>query len=267
MSQSFIIRNEERGHDLIKSDGSRSSYIAGHPDGFVTRASSFNFHEYQGGRPGFGTIRVFGDEVFHGAGCGYNMHPHHNFAICAFVFGGQLTHVNTAGEGMVDQLRAGDYYVFSAGSGGKHSELSITTEDMQAIYLWVLPEQLYLPPSYHRGHFDFRRRRNELVQLVGNADGALPIPQDLRVSRLIADKGRTFRYAPRTLGHGTYVFVREGRIGCSGTELGHRDSMGLSSVDGFDIEIIDDDSDILIVETVMIDEANIRTWESEHAGH
>ncbi len=65
MSNSFIIRSAERGHDMIKSDGSRSSYIAGHPDGFVTRASSFNFHDYQGGRPGFGPIRVFGDEIFH----------------------------------------------------------------------------------------------------------------------------------------------------------------------------------------------------------
>ena len=139
MSNSFIIRNAERGHDMITSDGSRSSYIAGHPDGFVTRASSFNFHEYQGGRPGFGPVRVFGDQIFHGAGCGYNMHPHHNFVICAFVFSGELTHINTAGAGMVDRLQAGDYYVFSAGSGGKHSELSVTPEDMHAIYLWLLP--------------------------------------------------------------------------------------------------------------------------------
>ncbi len=45
MTNSFIIRNAERGLDMITSDGSRSSYIGGHPDGFVTRASSFNCHE------------------------------------------------------------------------------------------------------------------------------------------------------------------------------------------------------------------------------
>ena len=84
MQNAFVLRAAERGHDLIKSDGSRSSYVAGHPDGLITRESSFNFHDYQSGRPGFGKIRVFGDEVFAGAGCGYNMHPHHNFAICAF---------------------------------------------------------------------------------------------------------------------------------------------------------------------------------------
>jgi quercetin 2,3-dioxygenase len=226
MSNSFIIRSAERGHDMITSDGSRSSYIAGHPDSFVTRASSFNFHEYQDGRPGFGPVRVFGDEIFHGAG-------------------------------MVDRLQAGDYYVFSAGSGGKHSELSVTPEDMHAIYLWLLPEQLYLPPTYHRAHFDYRRRRNEIVQLVGDADDALPIPQDLRVSRLMADKGRKFSYRLRTASHGVYVFVREGLIKCGDIELGRRDSTGIWAVDAIDIEVLEDDSDIMIVETVMIDDSNI----------
>ncbi len=252
-----MARSPERGHNLIKSDGSHASYIAGHLDGFVTRASSFNFHEYQNGRPGFGPIRVFGDEIFHGAGCGYNMHPHHNFVICAFIFAGELTHINTAGSGMVDRLTAGDYYVFSAGSGGKHSELSVTPEDMHAIYLWLLPDQLYLPPTYHRSHFDFRRRRNELVQLVGDGDGALPIPQDLRVSRLIAESGQSLPYHLRTRSHGVYIFVREGAIRCGGTELGRRDSIGISATDAVDIENLEDDTDVLVVETILANNAAI----------
>src|SRR5271168_3241533 len=52
MANSFVLRAGERGHDLIRSDGTRASYIAGHPDGFITRESSFNFHDYQSGRPG-----------------------------------------------------------------------------------------------------------------------------------------------------------------------------------------------------------------------
>ena len=252
MSNSFIIRSAERGHDTIRSDGSRSSYIAGHPDGFVTRASSFNFHDYQSGRPGFGPIRVFGDEVFHGAGCGYNMHPHHNFVICAFVFEGELTHINTAGEGMVDRLGASDYYVFSAGAGGKHSELSVTPEDMHAIYLWLLPEQLYLPPTYHRAHFDYRRRRNEIVQLVGDADGALPIPQDLRVSRLMADAGRSCSSGcgPRRTAS---TSSRAKAPKCvNGIELERRDSTGIWAVGEIAIDILEDDSDVLIVEAAMM---------------
>jgi len=147
-------------------------------------------------------------------GCGYNMHPHHNFIICAFVLEGELTHVNTAGEGTVDQLRQGDYYVFSAGSGGKHCELSISPENMHAIYLWLMPNQLYLPPTYHRAHFDLRTRRNRIVQLVGDSDGALPVAQDLRVSRLVTDRPGTYTYTPRSPVHGVYVFVKESELRC-----------------------------------------------------
>ena len=265
--RSFVLRAGERGHDLIRSDGTRSSYIAGHPDGFITRESSFNFHEYQNGRPGFGPLRVFGDEVFHGAGCGYNMHPHHNFVICAFVFQGELTHINTAGNGMVDRLRQGDYYVFSAGSGGKHCELSVTGEDMNAIYIWFMPGQLYLPPTYHRAHFDFRTRRHRIEQLVGEADGALPIPNDIRISRLITDAGGRQTYKPRSSSHGTYVFVLEGSLSCGDTQLGRRDSTGVWGVEDIECRAGADATDVLFVEVMMMDDDVIRKWEREHPGH
>ena len=263
--KSFVLRAADRGHQTLRSDGSRASYLAGHPDGFVTRDSSFNFNQYQSGRPGFGPMRVFGDEVFRGNGVGYNMHPHHNFAICAFVLSGQLTHINTAGQGMVDNLRAGDFYVFSAGSGGKHCELSVTGEDTNIIYVWVIPEQLYLPPSYHRAHFDLRKRRNHIVELVGLADGALPMPQDFRTSRLVADDGGSFDYALKTAGHGAYVFVLEGSARIGDVTLGRRDSLGVWETGSFTIEPVEDETDILIVETAMIDDARIKEWEKVHA--
>lgn len=249
MVNTFILRASERGHNRIESIGATSSYVSGHPDGFITRESSFNFHEYQNGRAGFGKIRVFGNEVFNGAGCGYNMHPHHNFIIAAFVLQGELTHINTVGN--VDQLHQGDYYVFSAGSGGKHAELSIANEAMHAIYIWFLPSQLYLPPSYHRSHFDANARRNRIEQLVGDADGALPIPQDVRISRLISDVPGPYTYHPRSTAHGVYIFMLEGRALCGDVLLGRRDSMGISETESISCEIAIDGTDILFVETIM----------------
>jgi quercetin 2,3-dioxygenase len=164
---------------------------------------------------------------------------------------GELTHINTAGEGTVDTLRQGDYYVFSAGSGGKHTELSITREDMHAIYIWFLPNQLYLPPSYHRNHFDFRKRRNAIVQLVGDQDGALPIPQDVRVSRLISDSGKPYAYRPRSSAHGTYAFVLEGALKAGDITLGRRDSAGISGVEEILLESEADATDVLLVETIL----------------
>ncbi len=249
MTGSFVLRDAERGYQKILSTGPNISYVSGHPDAFITRRSSFNFHEYQSGRPGFGRIRVFGDEVFSGAGCGYNMHPHHNFLIMAFVLRGRLTHLNTMGK--IDELVPGDYYLASFGSGGKHCELNLETEDMNAIYVWALPDRLMLPPTYRRSHFDAGGGRNRIVTLVGKADGALPIPQDLRVSRLVSDRAATHTYIPTSPAHGVYTFVLEGEMNCGGTALGRRGSTGIWGVDQLSCETGAANTDVLFAETIM----------------
>lgn len=247
MSVSFVLRAGERGFSRLVSTGINATYIAGHPDGVITRHSSFNFQEYQSGIAGFGPIRVFGDEVFSPGGTGYNMHPHHNFIICAFVLGGALTHVNTIGK--VDELRAGDFYVFSAGSGGKHAELNIGQESLQVIYLWVLPGQLLAPPSYLRGRFDAKANANRPVCLIGNEPGALPIGQALKVSRLVTGRSSTPVYRPSPA-RGVYVFVIEGEARIADIVLGARDSMALTGEDRIEIAACSG-SDLLLVETAL----------------
>lgn len=247
MSVSFVLRAGERGFSRLVSTGPNATYVAGHPDGVITRHSSFNFHEYQSGIAGFGRIRVFGDEVFSPNGTGYNMHPHHNFIIAAFVLGGALTHVNTIGK--VDELRAGDFYVFSAGSGGKHAELNIGQEALRVIYLWVLPSQLLAPPSYLRGHFDAKANANRPACLIGNEPGALPIGQTIKVSRLVTERSSTPVYRPSPA-RGTYVFVLEGEAKIADIVLGPRDSMALTGVDRIEIAARSG-ADLLLVETAL----------------
>jgi quercetin 2,3-dioxygenase len=245
MSVSFVLRAGERGYSRLVSTGPNATYVAGHPDGVITRHSSFNFHVYQSGIAGFGHIRVFGDEVFSPGGTGYNMHPHHNFIIAAFVLGGALTHVNTIGK--VDELRAGDFYVFSAGSGGKHAELNIGQEALQVIYLWVLPGQLLAPPSYLRGRFDAKANANRPVCLIGNEPGALPIGQTIKVSRLVTTRSGTPVYRPSPA-LGIYVFVLEGEARIADVTLGARDSMALTGEDRLEIAARSG-TDVLLVET------------------
>lgn len=247
MSVSFVLRAGERGFSRLVSTGPNASYVSGHPDGVITRHSSFNFHEYQSGIAGFGCIRVFGDEVFSPGGTGYNMHPHHNFIISAFVLAGALTHVNTIGK--VDELRAGDFYVFSAGAGGKHAELNIGEESLRVLYLWTLPAQLLAPPSYRRGRFDARADANRPVCLIGNEAGALPIGQSLKVSRLVTERNGTPVYRPSPA-RGVYVFVIEGEARIADTVLGARDSMALTGEDRIEIAARSG-SDVLLVETVL----------------
>ena len=249
MSQSFLLRADHRGHDLMPSTGANASYVAGHPDAFIARESSFNFHQYQQGREGFGRmLRVFGEEVFTGPGCGYNMHPHHNFIICAIVLQGELTHVNTAGK--VDVLRDDDYYVFEAGSGGKHAELNVGDRPTHVIYIWMLPAHLMTPPSYLRRHYDRVERLNTLTEIIGTAEDTVPIRQDARVSRLVTDRAGSFTYRPRSRHHGVYAFVVEGGAKVDGQQLGRRDSLGVWDSDTVGIETAGT-ADLLFVESIL----------------
>jgi redox-sensitive bicupin YhaK (pirin superfamily) len=249
MTSSFVLRADERGFNKILSTGPTASYVGGHPDAFVTRSSSFNFHEYQGGRPGFGRMRVFGDEAFNNPGCSYSMHPHHNFIICAFVLEGQLIHVNTTGK--VDELNPGDFYAFSAGSGGLHTEINIEQTPMKAIYIWMLPDRLLLPPTYGRSHYDADASIGRIITLVGDVPGALPIPQDIRISRLTSDGEATHVYRPRSRAHGLYTFVIEGSLTCDSAELGRRDSKGVWDSEEITCRTGPGRSDILFVESIM----------------
>lgn len=247
MSQSFTLRAADRGHETILSTGPSASYVGGHPDAFITRDSSFNFSSYQTGRPGFGRIRVFGDETFNNPGCSYNMHPHHNFIICAFVMAGRLLHINTKGDN--DELNAGDYYAFSAGSGGLHTELNVHREPMNVLYLWMLPDHLHLPPSYGRGHFDAEAGADRIMPLLG-AGSPVPIAQDARVSRLVSTRPGRHVYRPRSPHHGLYCFVIDGTLACDDTMLERRDSKGLWDADEVVFET-GGPADALLVETIL----------------
>jgi redox-sensitive bicupin YhaK (pirin superfamily) len=246
MSVRFVLRAGERGYSWLPSVGPNASYVAGHPDGAITRHSSFNFHEYQSGIAGLGVMKVFGDEVFTPGGAGYNMHPHHNFIIMAFVLDGALTHINTIGK--VSELTKDDYYVFSTGSGGKHSELNIGEKDLQVIYVWVLPGQLLAPPSYRSSHFDRPAGANRITCLVGDEKGALPIGQTFKVSRLLSDADRRHVYRP-SKANAFYAFVLEGEAAIADAILTRRDSIALDGEEKIEIAARTNGTDLLLVET------------------
>ena len=113
----------------------------------------------------------------------------------------------------------------------------------------VPADQLYLLPSYRRNHFDALANRNQLVTLVGNADGALRLSQDVTVSRLSSDTAVTFDYAPRSALHGVYVFVLEGEVQCDDVALARRDSSGIWGAKRINLRTGPQESDLMIVET------------------
>jgi redox-sensitive bicupin YhaK (pirin superfamily) len=127
--------------------------------------------------------------------------------------------------------------------------VNLKNDDMHAIYMWFLPDQLMLPPSYRRNHFDALANRNRLVRLVGNADDALRISQDVTVSRLSSDTAMALDYAPRSPSHGVYVFALEGEVHCNDVALTRRDSSGIWGAKQINLQTGPQETDLMIVET------------------
>lgn len=245
--QSFLLKNSDRGYIKLPSTGSYASYVAGHPDGVIERRSSFNFHEYQSGIAGFGKVRVFGQEIF-SPSAGYNIHPHHNFIIIALVLRGTLTHINTLGK--PDQIHQDDFYVFSTGSGGKHSELNIENHNLEVFYIWLLPDKLLLPPLYLKSNYQREKEYNRFTLLIGE-NGLLPINQDIKLTRLCSDQGKKYVYQTKSIKHGVYFFLVKGMVSMTDTLLASGDSIGISGENKMNISVLSDQTDMLILETIM----------------
>jgi redox-sensitive bicupin YhaK (pirin superfamily) len=129
--------------------------------------------------------------------------------------------------------------------------VNLKAEDMEVIYIWFLPDHLMVPPSYNRSHFDAQRDCNRLVTLVGEADGGLPILQDVRISRLVTDTPTKQRYRPTSTRHGVYAYVIEGEAECGSATLRQCDSIGLWGVEAIDFCTGPAKTDVLLVETIM----------------
>jgi hypothetical protein len=87
------------------------------------------------------------------------------------------------------------------------------------------------------------------VTLVGNADGALRISQDVKISRLVSDASMALDYSPSSKLHGVYAFVLEGEVARDGTTLARRDSTGIWGAEQIRFTTGPQETDLLIVET------------------
>jgi hypothetical protein len=56
--------------------------------------------------------------------------------------------------------------------------------------------------QHHVAHFDHVAGINRINVLIGNEDGAVPVPQDAKVCRLVSDAAGVYTDTPRSSGHG-----------------------------------------------------------------
>ncbi|HXP30046.1 MAG TPA: pirin family protein, partial [Stellaceae bacterium] len=195
--------------------------------GWLDSRHTFSFAEYYDpAQMGFRALRVINeDRVIPGAG--FPSHGHRDMDILTYVLAGTLEHKDSLGNGTV--IRPGEVQRMSAGTGIVHSEFNPSkTEPVHFLQIWIIPDQLGLPPSYQQKAFPIegRRGRLRLVAAPDGQDGAVTIHQNARL--FVATLGSGERIAheagPR---RGLWLQVARGIVALNDTEMREGDGAAI----------------------------------------
>lgn len=167
---------------LRKSDDRGHVHI-----GWLNSRHSFSFGQYyDAAHMGFGHLRVINQDIVQ-PGAGFGTHGHKNMEIISYVVDGTLAHRDSTGTQGI--IQPGDVQVMSAGAGIRHSEMNgSTSETVQFLQIWLLPQEGGTPPGYDQKAFPPARGTTLLVSPDGR-DGSLSIRQDVDLHRVLMASG------------------------------------------------------------------------------
>jgi len=215
---------------MINVYPAESRFTASH--GWLKTSHSFSFADYYDPKNmNFGPLRVLNDDWVK-AGNGFGAHPHRDMEIVSIVLSGQLKHEDSTGGSEI--LHVGEIQRMTAGTGVVHSEYNpSTSEDVNFLQLWFLPEKNGLTPSYEQKAYDQQGLKNQLLPVVSNryqSEQVAFIHQDLTLylSELEAGKSIMFtQEADRKI----FLFVIEGDLTLDEqTALKKRDSARMTNM-------------------------------------
>jgi len=211
----------------------------------------FSFAQYHdNAKTHFGLLRVLNDD-FIGGGGAFPTHPHDNMEIATIPFTGALKHKDsTGGEGII---KAGDIQIMSAGSGVQHSEANASATDPVTLFqIWVFPKERNIKPRYDQKTFDVSERENKWQTVVSpvDADNALWINQDARLSLTNLQAGWELTYTNAFKGNGVFLVVINGAVEIDGQQLNKRDALGISEMENFTVKA-SEDAELLAIEIPM----------------
>jgi redox-sensitive bicupin YhaK (pirin superfamily) len=211
----------------------------------------FSFSQYHNpDKVHFGVLRVLNDDFIGGGGL-FPTHPHDNMEIITIPFTGALQHKDSSGgQGII---QAGDVQIMSAGTGVQHSEANASaTEPVTLFQIWLFPKQKNIIPRYDQKTFDSNQRINKWQTVVSpiEADKALWINQDAKLSLTKLEAGKTLTYSNSFAGNGVFLVAVNGAIKVDDITLGKRDAVGIYDTDSFSVTATKD-AELLAIEVPM----------------
>lgn len=228
----IIYRSEDRG---------KANY------GWLETRYSFSFANYYNpDLMNFGLLRVLNDDTVVPS-MGFGTHPHDNMEIITIILEGALEHKDSMGTGSV--ICKDEVQVMSAGSGITHSEFNPSDKEAVKLFqIWIFPKEENIKPRYDQKSFPISERKNKLIPAVSglNKDGSLYIHQDAEIYLGNFNKGEKVKYNLSSNANGAYILVVDGSIKVGDEELFKRDAIGISEVNNFEIEVIEDSNFIVI---------------------
>ncbi|NYF78429.1 pirin family protein [Granulicella arctica] len=214
--------------------------------GWLDSNFSFSFAEYYDpAHMGFRALRVINEDHV-APSMGFGKHPHRDMEILTYVLEGAVKHEDSTGAS--ETLVPGELQHMTAGSGVRHSEMNPSdAETLHLLQIWLMPNQLGIPPKYEQKRFSVQEEPNQLHLLASTdaRDGSFQLHADAELLAAKLDPGASVTH-PFKLGNG-WLQVARGSVSVAGRSLKAGDGLALtgessitiSSADGAEFLLFD----------------------------
>jgi quercetin 2,3-dioxygenase len=209
----------------------------------------FSFDRYRDSRQmGVGPLRVFNHDRL-APGAVWPMHPHADVEGITYVWKGTFRHADSLGND--GTLQPGGVQLMTLGSGAEHSEQNgSTTEPMEFLQLWILPDTPGLPPALQQRQFTKAQRTDRLLEVIGPEDADLiRIHQNAAVYVAAMTAGTDLAHHFGA-GRGGYLYLIEGDLRVGNERLSTGDAAKIVEEPELRLHA-DDASELLLVDVPL----------------
>lgn len=205
---------------------------------------SFSSH-YNPVRAGFGLLRVFNDDFVQPEN-GFGLHAHANMEIISVMLAGSMNHIDSLGY--KEAVHQEWVQIMSAGSGLRHEEHNVGSDEVNFLQIWIEPKLQNITPRYQRRFFPAEKRLNKLVTIVSNEEGSSHcwINQNAKLALGNFEKGQPLAYRYNPLNKGIFIFNISGTLQVNDQLLNQREAIGIWDTDQLQFNFLTDSKFLLV---------------------